>query len=617
MNIYKDPSKKKNNKKETEQPVAITFDLQSLNLFCMYVVSENSYIRSSHIAMMRKLFERIDVTRYQNDSEKLIRLEFIKRGLDGRVVKKIRNRDMLMKYVNGGFSDKPLINTNFGELSSEEIEWINETMSESLKHAFMYDYIDEIMDVCARFKAEDYSRKGTIVSEFENIVDRVKKEFRRVKNESLSEMEFTLADGIFEEVMCDVYARESNPSRRLKTGMQGFNELVGGGLESQRTYMLFGMAGSGKSLTMLNIAYQIKKYNRNYQCKDKTKKPCIAILTMENSVHETVTRLFSIITGDRMTNYTIDEVIEKLRTDGELVLNDESPIDIFIKFKPNLSIDTTYLYTLYDDLLDRGYEMICLMQDHVKRIRPAFPRHDMRLDLGEVVNDFKTFAIEKDIPVISDSHLNRDGARIIDSAQSANKQDATKLLGRSNVGESMLMIDNVDCAIIINKEYDRDGKEYMIFFRQKMRDQASKRDYIAHPFAVGSTIRLVEDLLDPIPAFRESLYEPTTMNRGDSNSNVRMNDYSGNIRNLDDDDDGLFNKKTKNMPQVYSTGMVPETIQLSTMNFDLIGGPSVPVYQNYQNPVSSPIQETGFFDQPTGVPQGMVHAIYFDEQVPF
>lgn len=617
MNITKNPKQSQKKTDAYDNTISINFDIQSLNLFCMYIVSENSYIRSSHLAMMKKLFDRIDVSKYQNDMDKISRIDFIKRGLNGRIVKKIRNKDMLIKYINGGLTDKPLLVMNFNELSSEEIDWINETMSESLKHSFMYDYVDEIMDICARFKAEDYSRKGTIVDEFEAVVDKVKKEFRRVKNESMSEMEFSLADGIFEEVMYDIYSREINPSRRLLTGMQGFNELVGGGLESSRVYMLFGMAGAGKSLTMLNIAYQIKKHNKDYICKDKTKKPCIVVLTMENSVHETVTRLFSIIAGDRMTNYTIDEVVEKLRVDGELYLNDESPIDIFIKYKPNMSVDTTYLYTLYDDLQDKGFEMICLLQDHIKRIRPAFPRHDLRLDLGEVVNDFKVFANEKDIPVISDSHLNRDASRVIDNASSANKQDITRLLGRSNVGESMLMIDNTDCGIILNKECDRDGKEFMIFFRQKMRDQCTKRDYIAQPFAEGSTIRLEEDLYAPVPVFKDSLYEPMNLNNSRNNTNIRANDYNENLKQIDDDDVLFKINMNQNMP----AGVQSQPVQLSNMSFEMIGAPSVPVYNNYQkNDALYDDDNSGYFasiPDPFHPEKQMKQCITFMDDAPF
>ena len=586
MNITRHFGAISNNRHVDEDTISINFDIQTLNLFCMYIMSENAYIRTTHLSTMKKLFDRIDLQRYLNDPDKMLRVEFIQRGLEGRLNKKIKNKDLLQKYINGGFDDKPLFVMNFSELGTDEIDWINSTITESIQYAFMYDYVTPMMDICTRFRDSDYNHKSDIVHEFEELIDKAKRDFRRVKNESMTEAEFSLAEGVFEEIVYDIYQRETNPSRRLSTGMQGFNELCGGGLESGRCYMLFGMAGAGKSLTMLNLAYQIKIYNKAYICKDPTKKPAVVILTMENSVHETVTRLFSIIAGDRMGNYAIDEVIEKLRVDGELFLNDESPIDIIIKYKPNMSVDTTYLYTLYDDLDDRGYEMICLLQDHIKRIRPANNRHDLRLDLGEIVNDFKVFAIEKDIPVISDSHLNRDGARVIDTAISANKQDVTRLLGRSNVGESMLMIDNCDCGILLNKEYDSNGKEYMIFFRQKMRDACSKRDYIAQPFVEGSTIRLMEDLYSPIPSFKDSLYAPVQLN----SNGMKKNDYNSNIQKIDDDDDSLFKPSPNIVP---ATGVIPTPIALSTMNFEMIGSPSTPVYNNYQDLTE---EAEGFFD---------------------
>ncbi|MBR1987731.1 MAG: hypothetical protein IKA36_01695, partial [Clostridia bacterium] len=453
------------------------------------------------------------------------------------------------------------------------------------------------------------------VNEFEEIIDELKKELRRAKNESINDAEFSLETGLFEELIADIYARELNPSRRLMTGMQGFNDLVGGGLESGRVYMLFGMAGCGKSLTMLNIAYQIKKYNKNYVCHDKTKRPCIVLLTMENSIQETITRLFSIITDDNMRNYSLDEVIEKFRRDGQLTLSDDSPIDIFIKYKPNLSVDTSYMYTLVDELEEKGYEVICFMQDHVKRIRPAFSRNDLRLDLGEVVNDFKVFANEKDIPVISDSHLNRDGARVVDMALSSNKQDVTRLIGRANVGESMLMIDNTDCGIILNIEHDKQGNRYMIFSRIKMRDKAGPRDYIAHPFAEGSTIRLVEDIFDPVPAFKESLHAT-------QNIITPSSDYQDRIvkRYTDDDEDSIFNNRL--MDVECSIPATPQDVEIiggmpigGNVQIEVIGEPSAPIYPMPSSDASAHKQiiTNNNLIASMGIPNMRNAVIFFDE----
>lgn len=595
-----------NNTSYEEKKISINYDLQTLNLFCMYVVSENTSVRTSNLATMKKLIDRLDMSLYFNDVEKLKRIEFINRGLEARVVRKMKNHDVITHYINSG-SEEQLISKIY-ELSTEEIEWVNETISESAKHAFMYDYVDQLMDLCTRFKQRAYNSRGEIVIEFESVIDGIKSQFRRVTSESMTEAEFSLAEGVFNEVMADIYARETNPSKILYTGMQGFNELCGGGLESGRVYLLFGLAAAGKSLTLLNIAYQIKKYNKLYQCKDKTKKPCIAILTMENSVQETVSRLFSIVAGDRMSNYSLDEVIRKLREDGELIMDDTSPIDIIIKYKPNASVDTNYLYTFYDDLSDRGYEMICLIQDHLKKIRPRYPKKDLRLDLGEIVNDFKAFAIDKGIPVLSDSHLNREGARIVDTAAASNKQDITKLLGRSNISESFLMQDNADCCMIINKDRDREGNLYMVFFRNKMRDMCSNLDYIAQPFEQGSTIRLVEDMGLDVPLYKESLaINPPVNKLGFAN-----NDYYDAIKTINDDTEmsEMKNGNERLFDKPKDDGVMPANeISLKNLNLTPVGMPSVPIY-NHGEELEGDIVATynnvdGFFDEPQ---QQMVYA---------
>ena len=114
--------------------------------------------------------------------------------------------------------------------------------------------------------------------------------------------------------------------------------------------------------------------------------------------------------------------------------------------------------------------------------------------MGDIVNEFKVFAAEKDIPVLSVSQLNREATKILEEASRKGNQDTGKLIGKSNTGESLLMIDNLDCGITIARDYDKDGLCYITFHRIKMRDKGSQRDYIAQPFLPDNPIRLVEDI---------------------------------------------------------------------------------------------------------------------------
>lgn len=529
------------NKQKQNNSIKMNIDLSTYNILCRYILSSSSYLRINHLMNLKKLIYSLDPSTYENDPDKLKRVLFLKRGLEARIDYNLSDITLVMNHILSGLNfDVDFIDFDHLEMDADSIMWVHQMVSESLQYFFIYDATDRLLDLCTRIKSSDYSHRGELVKEFEVLVDNMKNEFRKSKpDDSLTDMTFSLRQGIFENVVTETYNIITNPSRRLICGMQGLNEMIGGGFESGRVYMLLGITGIGKSISLLNLVYQLKRYNKNYRTKDPTKTPCIVMLTMENTVVETITRLFDLAVDGSvgMGNYSIDEVLRKLREEGELILNDNSPIDIVIKYKANKSVDTSYLYSLVDDLEDDGYEVICMVQDHVKRIRSIYNSTDLRIELGDIVNEFKVFAAEKDIPVITNCHLNRDAARIIEEGNSkSSPTDITMKLGKSNVGESLLMMDNIDCAIIINLDFDEDGNKYMVYSLIKMRDK-TERTYIAQPFMYGSGIRMVEDV-GGIPMFKEHLHMNKEIQR---NSSIRTT--SANVMN------NINNVMSSNIPQ--------------------------------------------------------------------
>lgn len=550
--------------------IPINFDLASLNLLCSFVLSENRNVRRIQYINLRNLMDMLDPDRYVNDQERYKRVLFIKKGLEARLEKNLQDTTMILKYINGGIIDNDMIDTSsFKEMSNAEIDWVNETISGAIKYSFIYERTDQMLDMWTRFSSADYKSISSIVSEIEANTAELNTLFRKAKVESTSERGFSLNPEIMESAITEAWLESTSSYRRLVTGMQGFNQLIGGGFENSRVYLLLGITGVGKSMTLINIAYQLKKYNKGYKCKDPTKRPCIVYLTFENTILETIQRLFQICTGEDFAKQTSpQEAINKLRGEGELYLTDESPIDIIIKFRPNRSEDTSYLYTLVEDLEDEGYETIALIQDHAKRIRSAGQNQDIRLELGDVINEFKTFAMLKDISVITNSHLNREGARVIDEKAGKSKADLTRLLGKSNIGESLLMLDNVDFAAIINTEYDNENHKYMVFKQIKTRIKTF-RDYICQPFDTENDIKLVEDFYS-IPVFKESLYTAPVLNTGAvAAANVAPNNsrYINNIESIDDDEDNIYqfsSRYTSTPKPPEPTNLVkPFTIKIS------------------------------------------------------
>ena len=483
------------------------FSTYMLDIFCNYVASENRNIRKGQLISLRNLMALLNIDKYYaNDPTRMERLEFIKKGLEARLDYNLKDRRMILTHILGPEIDPE----SYGEdtVDNNVLEWVNATVSEALKDCFICNDIDNLITLLQSFQQTEYKDRGVIKDRIEQAIADMNNKFRKARVEKSEETMFSLRDG-FEDTVREYHDQLMNPANKLITGMQGFNEMLAGGFESGRTYMLFGLPGEGKSISMLDIAYQIKKYNKNFKPKDPTKTPCVVILTMENSVRESFERLFNMTSScDDIINFSADEVINLLKTKGELYISGDNPIDIIIKYVPGNSVDTSYLYTLTEDLEDDGYEVIALVQDYVKKINSVYYHNsnDVRIELGAVINEFKTFAIIKDIPVISASQLNRDATKHIDEGRKATKADLVRMLGRSNIGESMLMLENVDAAFMIAPEWIENGTQKFLGIQNiKTRYKNSGRTYIYHPYVPGNPIKLVEDYYAAEPAFKETL----------------------------------------------------------------------------------------------------------------
>ncbi len=482
-----------------------------LGMMMMYVISANKSIRRSHLMNMMNLFKTYDPKAYEGDNEKKEMIDFIKKGLDARLTHNLTDPQLILYQIKGHITDTDSID-NYEQLGTSDIQWLNQMVSNTIDQAFVYKDIDNMVNICTAFKTtSNPAERAKLVEEYKEQVTKSQNVFRKNKNEVEEDEMFSLEEGIFETRVRETYDEVANPSRKLMMGNQALNELFGGGLEEGRVYTLFGLPGEGKSMTLLNIAYMVKQYNRNFQTKDPTKKPCIVVLTMENRIAESICRLFnmSIHRSSKITEFTVNDVMRLMRETGRLELSDNNPIDIIIKYKPSNSCDTSYLYTLVEDLEDMGKECIMMVQDYIGRIRSTERYADTRLEYGAVIDEFKVFAANKKIPVLTASQLNRDASKHIDEGRKQNKADLVRFLGRSNISESMLILNNTDGGFVLAPETTHTGEMYMGIQRIKKRFDASNQDYFYIPYHPG-TMTMIEDIgMPPVSktTLREDMYE--------------------------------------------------------------------------------------------------------------
>lgn len=528
----------------TSTPIANkTVDPFILELICKMIITDNKMIRRTQLINIQKYIDKLPSKEIFGDDKIKRYIDFIRRGLDARINFNLTDPAMIMHHINGGIiMDNGIIDlSNFKGLASNEIAWINEMVSESLAFSSIEGSVDSLLDVCTRFKTRDYNSANSIVGEVKAAVNELQNKFRQSRNENHIDAMFNLAEGAFQDCIYDVYNQLSNPKRKLLTGMQGLNELLGGGFEAGRVYVFFGLPGEGKSTLLVNLMYQLKKYNKDYICKDPTKIPCIVLLTMENVVTETTERLFSIATDKAsMTDFSVEDVIHMMRIDGGLGLDNTSPVNIIVKYMPTGSVDTSYLYTLTEDLEDQGYEVITFIQDYIARIRPVKSTTEVRFELGTVIDEFKTFAQVMDIPVITASQLNRDAAKHIDENRKKNNNELVMYLGRSNISESVQILMNADAGFMIAPEMSQNKEKYLGIQRVKIRYRASELYAIYIPF-VHNGIKLSEDFGIP-PTFKTTMLDNSFMDYNQKSSMYQTNAiYDMNtVASAEDNEDNIF-----------------------------------------------------------------------------
>lgn len=557
------------------------FDIKTLDLYCRYVISENSNIRISSLVLVQNLFNKVDVRAYGSDEERVIRINFIKRGLEARVDKHLKEKEMIIQYINGGLLNDQLLDiSQFSEISDEELAYINEQSCILSEYYFVDSEFEDIHKAAAELKSNTGINRAETIEKIKNFVSRMNSTFNKIESSINREPEFSTISDSFDQTFRDIYSRETSPSRVLKTGMVGFNMMTDGGLQSGRVYMVFGTAATGKSFLAEDLALQVAKYNANYKTQDPTKIPCIIFLTMENSVQENVSRMFSMIVGKPMSKYEkFEDALVAFRQALHQYAGDR--VNIYMEYQPNLSQTTNYLYTLVDKVKAQNQEPILIIVDHIKRIKSVEPTKDLRQDLGSIVNEFKAFANIMDIPVFSISHLNREAAKNI--GENKNKKDIIRTLGTDNVSDSLLMIDNTDVGIILNKEYDSEGNVYMGFKSIKTRTECPL-DLFFQPFMVDHSLKLIEDVDSPMPIFKKTLMDQ----RGPIKN--YGNDYT---RNKRDDDDDMFS--FENMNSSDSGGSIDSILSsvgnsASPTEMILTGAPSIPIYPVVAPPpVVSPI----------------------------
>ena len=499
--------------------------LSTIILYANYILKTIHTSNRGVLTDLRELLTMIDPGK--NFSVEQVRERnsyfFLKQLLDARL-KGYENRDILMEAALNGLDVKNIFPLRKLEepLGSNELAFIEQNIGNNRNSFYTQSIMSTMYTQYSDFAIANETEKFKILKDVQKqIVDVNRKIKENVCVSSVSESLSLSNDEQFEATVAHMYNRAIDGSTKLKTGIQAINRSLNGGFENDRCYIYLGLPGEGKSSTLLNLTLQIKGNNKDIVTKDPTKRPTILFLTMENTLNETLERVFSIlVSDDDISEFGgHKEIMQLLRQNGLGVSND-SPIDIEFRYVPSNSVDTDYLYTIYDEMSANGQEVVCLVQDYIKRIRPRdfkLMGGDMRIALGAVVDEFKEFAVAKHIPVITASQLNRDAAKIIDEGRKSSEADLVRKVGRANIGESTLITENADSAFILVPEDGADGRKYLGMANAKKRFKTQSSQFFYLPYSKERPLELLQDIHLAEPLSKLSLNELKTSTNENNN----------------------------------------------------------------------------------------------------
>ena len=503
----KSVTKIQNNIHNSDNKIKFKFPKSILNLFIGYsLYPDTSKVSKMDLSNLYKLLKMTDERSYEFDVSMYARLELAKKILEARIEKGLYSFDAIMSYCNieNDVENNKLINNinSFTNLTESEIKYITRAVTDRLQYAFILLYKEIILNEFLKIDTGEFTSYKEVVSEVKEQCAQLLNDIRKADAATMKKS-FSLKEGIFEELVTSAVASITDPGTALVTGVQMLNDMLSPGYMPGRLYIWLGISGSFKSLMLLMSCYWIKKYNKI----ETTKTPTVLYITTENSIDESIIRLFNMSTtcGD-IRQYLPEEIAGMMRESGGLTL-DDGDTDIVMQYYNNFEISTGDIYNIVDDIEDNNREVIAVVVDYIKRIRSISPTIDERIRLANVSNELKDLSVNLKIPVITAQQINRAGNMALDNASETGKEDLARFLGRGNIAQCWDIIENSDWCGILNIEVEKSSNiKYLTVKEIKKRYKSMTNiTYFNQPFVDVDSIQMVEDVGWLTPAGKISL----------------------------------------------------------------------------------------------------------------
>lgn len=227
---------------------------------------------------------------------------------------------------------------------------------------------------------------------------------------------------------------ERSPDKVIITGIRALNSLLSPGYMSGCLYVYAGLPGNYKSGILLKGHVDTLKFNEHIKNTTNGKKPISIYISMENTMSQTIRRLWSLLYPTAsMSMFSVDEIVDMI--DKALTEKDMRSVILYYGYREKSTYDISNIIRSYNT---EDTEVVALYLDYIKRVRPgrtdAAATSSEKSELNAIMNELKLMASQFNIPIITGHQLNREAAKMVDDVVKQggfNKTD--QALGRSNI----------------------------------------------------------------------------------------------------------------------------------------------------------------------------------------
>lgn len=270
-----------------------------------------------------------------------------------------------------------------------------------------------------------------------------------------------------------LYDSLTDPSNILVTGIKELNRFLNGGYRRKRMYIYYAPTNSFKSGILLYNALWIMTFNPEIKPKFPNKKLAILLITMENTVEETMDRIHAIYTAGQVDPRNISKE-EYLKQWDDIFENLNTNFKLYIRYKQPGTTSVGIMTEVQEIEEDDNVEIAGVIIDHLGNMGKLDKNVDDRKGLINTTYELSDWAKQTDRTIITAMHTNSSFDEMRAEAEQNGKTNIVRSMGRHCIADAKYIDRAVDQSIYMLKERSNiDGKWYLGFKYEKVRSKKS------------------------------------------------------------------------------------------------------------------------------------------------